>query len=85
MKFFHLVWRGLLRRKLRTLFTALSIFIAFLLFGALMALRVAFGNGCVDERLRQGGRGEEATQAIVGLALTPGRNHRPVVGGRTIS
>lgn len=45
MKFLHLVWRSLLRRKLRTLFTALSIFIAFLLFGALMALRVAFGMG----------------------------------------
>ncbi|BCS31157.1 membrane protein [Luteitalea sp. TBR-22] len=45
MKYLHLVWRGLLRRKLRTLFTALSIFIAFLLFGALMALRVAFGMG----------------------------------------
>lgn len=45
MKYLHLVWRSLLRRKLRTLFTALSIFIAFLLFGALMALRVAFGMG----------------------------------------
>ncbi|MGV3516876.1 ABC transporter permease [Luteitalea sp.] len=45
MKFLHLVWRSLMRRKLRTLFTALSIFIAFLLFGALMALRVAFGMG----------------------------------------
>jgi len=45
VKFLHLVWRSLMRRKLRTLFTALSIFIAFLLFGALMALRVAFGMG----------------------------------------
>lgn len=45
MKFLPLVWRSLMRRKLRTLFTALSIFIAFLLFGALMALKVAFGMG----------------------------------------
>ncbi len=45
MKYLPLVWRGLMRRKLRTLFTALSIFIAFVLFGALMALKVAFGMG----------------------------------------
>ncbi len=45
MKYLPLVWRGLMRRKLRTLFTALSIFVAFVLFGALMALKVAFGMG----------------------------------------
>ena len=45
MKYLHLVWRSLMRRKLRTIFTALSILVAFLLFGALMALRVAFGMG----------------------------------------
>jgi putative ABC transport system permease protein len=45
VKYFHLVWRSLLRRKVRTLFTALSILVAFLLFGALMALRVAFTLG----------------------------------------
>jgi putative ABC transport system permease protein len=45
VKYLHLVWRSLLRRKVRTLFTALSILVAFLLFGALMALRVAFTLG----------------------------------------
>lgn len=45
MKYLPLVWRSLLRRKLRTTFTALSILIAFVLFGALMALRVAFTLG----------------------------------------
>lgn len=45
MKYFPLVWRSLLRRKLRTTFTALSILVAFVLFGALMALRVAFTLG----------------------------------------
>ncbi|MBA2353119.1 MAG: ABC transporter permease [Acidobacteria bacterium] len=45
MKFLPLVWRSLMRRKVRTLFTALSILVAFLLFGALMALRVSFGMG----------------------------------------
>ena len=45
MKFLHLVWRSLLRRKVRTLFTTLSIIVAFILFGALMALRGAFTMG----------------------------------------
>ena len=39
MKFLPLVWRNLWRRKVRTIFTLLSIFIAFLLFGILMAIR----------------------------------------------
>ncbi len=45
MKYLPLVWRSLMRRKIRTVFTALSIFVAFVLFGALMALKVAFGMG----------------------------------------
>jgi putative ABC transport system permease protein len=45
MKFLPLVWRSLMRRKLRTLFTALSILVAFVLFGALMALKAAFSMG----------------------------------------
>jgi putative ABC transport system permease protein len=45
MKFLPLVWRNLMRRKVRTIFTILSILIAFVLFGALMALRAAFSMG----------------------------------------
>jgi putative ABC transport system permease protein len=45
MRFLPLVWRNLLRRKVRTIFTVLSIFIAFLLFGVLMAIRMAFSMG----------------------------------------
>ena len=45
MRFLPLVWRNLLRRKVRTIFTVLSIFIAFLLFGVLMASRMAFSMG----------------------------------------
>lgn len=45
MKYFPLIWRNLLRRKARTTFTALSIFVAFVLFGFLMAIRVAFTMG----------------------------------------
>jgi putative ABC transport system permease protein len=45
MKFLPLILRNLLRRKVRTIFTILSIAVAFLLFGVLMAIRTAFGMG----------------------------------------
>ena len=45
MKFLPLVWRNLMRRKIRTIFTILSILIAFVLFGVLMAIRAAFTMG----------------------------------------
>lgn len=45
MKYLPLVWRNLMRRKIRTIFTILSILIAFVLFGALMAIRAAFTMG----------------------------------------
>ena len=45
MKFLPLVWRNLLRRKVRTTFTLLSIFIAFVLYAFLMIIRTAFSMG----------------------------------------
>jgi putative ABC transport system permease protein len=45
MKFLPIVWRNLLRRKFRTVFTIGAIFFAFLLFGMLMAIRAAFNMG----------------------------------------
>jgi hypothetical protein len=39
VKFLPLVFRNLMRRKIRTIFTVLSVLIAFVLFGALMAIR----------------------------------------------
>ncbi|MBV8199786.1 MAG: ABC transporter permease, partial [Acidobacteria bacterium] len=45
MKFLPLVWKNLGRRKVRTTFTALSIVVAFLLFGILSAIRMAFSAG----------------------------------------
>ena len=45
MKFFGLVWSNLKRKKLRTTLTVLSIFIAFLLFGFLCAIKEAFLAG----------------------------------------
>ncbi len=45
MRHLHLVWRNLLRRKTRTIFTFLSVAIAFVLFGVLATIRVAFNYG----------------------------------------
>jgi putative ABC transport system permease protein len=45
MKFIPLIWKNVWRRKFRTTFTLLSIFVAFLLFGILMTIRTAFGLG----------------------------------------
>jgi putative ABC transport system permease protein len=45
MRYLYLVWKNLARRKVRTTFTALSIAISFLLFGILMAIRLAFSAG----------------------------------------
>jgi len=45
MKFLPLLWSSLWRKKIRTTFTLLSIFIAFLLFGLLMTIRTAFTFG----------------------------------------
>jgi len=45
VKFFPLIWRNVWRRKLRTVFTLLSIFIAFMLFGVLMTIRESFSLG----------------------------------------
>ena len=45
MKFFPLLWSSLWRKKIRTIFTLLSVFVAFLLFGILMTIRTAFTFG----------------------------------------
>jgi putative ABC transport system permease protein len=45
MKFLYLIWTNLMRKKLRTLLTLLSILVAFLLFGYLGAIRQGFSAG----------------------------------------
>jgi putative ABC transport system permease protein len=45
VKFLPLIWKSIWRRKVRTIFTLLSIFVAFLLFGILMTIRAAFSLG----------------------------------------
>src|SRR5215469_11712464 len=42
MKYLHLIWASLFRRKLRTILTLVSIVAAFLLFGLLDAVRISF-------------------------------------------
>ena len=60
MKYFHLIWAALFRRKTRTILTLVSIIAAFLLFGLLDAVRISFAeagqsaNGA--ERLQTGAR-----------------------------
>ena len=44
MKYVHLVWSALFRRKTRTLFTIFSVIAAFLLFGLLDSVRGAFAS-----------------------------------------
>ena len=44
MKYFPLIWAGLWRKKARTIFTLLSIVVAFLLFGMLQGVNAAFNN-----------------------------------------
>jgi putative ABC transport system permease protein len=54
MKFFPLIWTSLWRKKARTIFTLLSIMIAFLLFGLLQGVNAwlnAFGTGSNANRL----------------------------------
>jgi len=45
MKYLHLVWSNLKRKKIRTLLTVLSILVAFVLFGYLAAIKRAFNQG----------------------------------------
>ena len=54
MKYLPLLWAGLFRRKTRTILTLASIIVAFLLFGLLQSVRVAFESGAAsadDKRL----------------------------------
>ncbi|MHB1870452.1 MAG: ABC transporter permease [Steroidobacteraceae bacterium] len=44
MKYLHLIWAALLRRKVRTLLTLLSVIAAFLLFGLLDSVNAAFSQ-----------------------------------------
>ena len=51
MKYFPLVWAGLWRRPARTIFTFLSVAVAFVLFGILQGLNNGFDKAIADQRL----------------------------------
>ena len=60
MKYLHLIWAALFRRKTRTILTLISIIAAFLLFGMLDAVRTGFddaGKSAIGaQRLQTGSR-----------------------------
>src|SRR5690349_5677610 len=60
MKYLHLIWAALWRRKTRTILTLVSILTAFLLFGMLDGVRTSFANAGKSaagaERLQTGSR-----------------------------
>src|SRR5215813_4920423 len=45
MRFLHLIWSNLKRKKLRTSLTLLSILVAFILFGLLSSIKQALTGG----------------------------------------
>src|SRR5579859_8108617 len=53
MKYFPLIWAGLWRKKTRTIFTLLSILVAFLLFGLLQGVNAAFSRGVEGANLNR--------------------------------
>jgi len=53
MKYFPLIWAGLWRKKLRTVFTLASIVIAFLLFGMLQGVNSAFSSATEGANLNR--------------------------------
>ena len=53
MKYFPLIWAGLWRKKTRTIFTLISILVAFLLFGLLQGVNAAFTRGVEGANLNR--------------------------------
>ncbi len=45
MKYLYLIWRNLMRKKIRTALNLLSVFVAFLLFGTLLAVKTGLQAG----------------------------------------
>jgi putative ABC transport system permease protein len=85
MKYLHLIWASLFRRKTRTILTLVSIVTAFLLFGLLDAVRVTFqqaGQSAVGaERLQTSSR----LSFIETLPLSLGSQIETVPGVRGVA
>ena len=90
MKFFPLVWSSLWRKKARTVFTLLSIMIAFLLFGLLQGVNAwlnAFGTGSNANRLYVVSRVSQIqplpSAYLRQIAAVPGIRQATYIGGLT--
>jgi putative ABC transport system permease protein len=53
VKYFPLLWAGLWRKRARTLFTILSVIVAFLLFGLLQGVNAWLTNAVADSRVNR--------------------------------
>lgn len=84
MKYFGLVWAGLWRKKTRTVFTMVSIVIAFLLFGLLQGINQGFGTALANldvDRLYVSAR----TSMTDGMPISYLSRIRAVPGVRAVS
>ncbi|MDY6948276.1 MAG: FtsX-like permease family protein [Pseudomonadota bacterium] len=84
MKYFGLVWAGLWRKKTRTVFTMISIVIAFLLFGLLQGINQGFGTAMSNldvDRLYVSAR----TSMTDGMPISYLNRIRSVAGVRAVS
>jgi hypothetical protein len=84
LKYFHLIWAGLWRKRARTLFTMASIVVAFLLFGLLQGLNTGFNTVVTNlnvDRLYVSAK----TNMTDGLPISYGERIRKVPGVRAVS
>lgn len=84
LKYFGLIWAGLWRKKTRTVFTMISIVIAFLLFGLLQGINQGFGTALSNldvDRLYVSAR----TSMTDGMPISYLNRIRGVPGVRAVS
>jgi putative ABC transport system permease protein len=84
MKYFPLIWAGLWRKRARTIFTMLSIVVAFLLFGLLQGINQGFNTVVQNlnvDRLYVSAR----TNMTDGLPISYANRIRTVPGVRAVS
>jgi putative ABC transport system permease protein len=84
MKYFSLIWAGLWRKRARTIFTMLSIVVAFLLFGLLQGINQGFNTVLANldvDRLYVSAK----TNMTDGLPISYGNRIRGVPGVRAVS
>lgn len=84
MKYFALIWAGLWRKRTRTVFTMLSIVVAFLLFGLLQGINQGFSTVLANlnvDRLYVSAK----TNMTDGLPISYANRIRGVAGVRAVS